>query len=440
MRKYLLGSVAALGLAIGASGSAHAQAKEPVAPGSLVVHLNGLLTYQMDAVGSSVNTYNHYKLNSVTDEGFLRLYPGFDAMTTDGFEYGVASEIRDEFTNAGQGEYENGTSTAGAVNNGAEGLIVRRAYGYFGSKQAGIIRVGQGDGPWTLMQDGVFENFGDGNQWNSDGGIGNLVPGAAHPSWLFSDTGVLYTTNKVVYLSPDFGGVNFGVGYEPNSNGFKESLANCTVAASTCAALASAPGGAGNTRRKNTLDIMGQYTGVAMGFGVKLSGGYITASPIGNSTGAAIETIGRVAETAYKRLEVYTIGGQISYAGFMLGANAKDGQVNNGYAFLLPGQRRAIDYLISAEYAVGPAILGGYYFSNQSAGDHTPTNGVARTEQDDGVAVGANYAVTKNLGLFVTYIYGQRKQIGFDFATNAPGAAYNRTHSQAIGAGASLKW
>lgn len=441
MRKLLLGSVAALGMIAGASGTANAQAKTPVAPGTLVVHLNGLLTYQLDDVGSSVNTFNGNKLNPINNTGFLRLYPGFDAMTNDGFEYGVAAEIRDEFTNAGQGEVENGTDAAGAINNGAEALIVRRAYAYLGTKQAGIVRIGQGDGPWTLMQDGVFENFGDGNQWNSDGGIGNLVPGAAHPTWLFSDTGALYTSLKIVYLSPSFDGANFGVGYEPNSNGIKEGLANCTVAQSTCAALASAPGGAGNARRKNTLDAMVQYTATMMGFGVKASGGYIVASPIGNSGGVLTGTTYR---GNYKQLEIATIGGQISYAGFMLGANAKDGQVNNGYTFLLPGQRRAIDWLISAEYAIGPALIGGYYFNNQSAGAHQLTNHVGRTEQDNGVAVGANYAVTPNLGLFVTYIYGQRKQYGFNFATGATtGAAaldHNRTHSQAIGAGASLKW
>ncbi|HET9148494.1 MAG TPA: porin [Acetobacteraceae bacterium] len=446
MRKFLLASAAAVGLVAGAAGSAHAQAAKPVAPGSLVVHLNGLLTYQMDAIGSSVQSYGGYKLNSINDAGFLRLYPGFDAMTNDGFEYGVASEIRDEYTNPGQGEYENGTSAAGAANNGTLSLIIRRAYAYLGSKKAGIVRIGQGDGPWTLMQDGVFENFGDGNLWNSDGGIGSLVPGAAHPTWLFSDTGALYTTLKVVYLSPSFDGVNFGIGYEPNSNSIKEGLANCNVAALTCQALASAPGGAGNARRKNTLDAMLQYTTEMNGFGVKLSGGYIVASPIGNSTGARISDGTLRGVTSYKQLEIATIGGQVSYAGFMLGANAKDGQVNNGYTFLLPGQRRAIDWLISAEYSIGPALIGGYYFNNQSAGAHQPGNGVARTEQDNGVAIGANYAVTPNFGLFITYVYGQRKQYGFDFANNTTigttgySAAYDRTHSQGIGAGASLKW
>jgi hypothetical protein len=433
MRKFLLASVAALGMIAGASGTAHAQAAKPVAPGTLVVHLNGLLTFQLDAVGSSVNTFAGYKLNPITDAGFLRLYPGFDAMTTNGFEYGVASEIRDNYSNAGQGISENSTGT-----NGTPSLVIRRAYAYLGTKEAGIVRIGQGDGPWTLMQDGVFENMGDGNLWNSDGGIGSLVPGAAHPTWLFSDTGALYATQKIVYLSPSFGGVNFGIGYEPNSNGFKEGIANCGVASVTCGALSSAPGGEGNARRKNTIDAMVQYTMTMQGFGVKLSGGYITAAPIGNSGGVLT---GTHFTGNYKTLGVATVGGQVSFAGLMLGANVKDGQVNNGYTFLLPGQRRAIDYLVSAEYTMGPAIIGGYYFDNQSAGGHTATNGVARTEQDNGVAIGANYAVTPNLGLFVTYLYGQRKQIGYDFASGTTGTtAYNRVHSQAIGAGASLKW
>ncbi len=442
MRKLLLASAATLAMVAGATGAAHAQAAKPPAPGTLVVHLNGLLTYQLDAVGSSVNSYGGSKLNPIANEGFLRLYPGFDAMTTGGFEYGVASEIRDAYSNAGQGISE----TSGAN----PSLTVRRAYAYMGTKEAGIVRIGQGDGPWTLMQDGVFENFGDGNQWNSDGGIGSIVPSAAHPTWLFSDTGALYSTLKIVYLTPTFAGFNAGIGFEPNSNGIKEGLAACTVAQSTCAALASAPGGFGNARRKNTLDAMVQYTGAFSGVGVKVSAGYIKASPIGNSGGPLTgpdPILGtKTYDGNYKGLGIATVGGQISYAGFMVGANVKDGQVNNGYTFLLPGQRSAFDWLVSAEYTAGPVTLGGYYFNNQSAGGHLATNGVGRTEQDNGVALGANYAVTPNLGLFVTYLYGQRKQYGFDFANNSTvgastyNAAYDRTHSQAIGAGAALKW
>ncbi|MDD2875971.1 MAG: porin [Acidiphilium sp.] len=441
MRKFLLASAATLGMVAGATSAAHAQAAKPPAPGTLVVHLNGLLTYQLDDVGSSVSTYGGSKLNPITNTGFLRLYPGFDAMTTGGFEYGVAAEIRDAYTNAGQGMQQNSTAQSG---NGAESLDIRRAYAYFGTKEAGIMRVGQGDTAFSLMQDGVFENFGDGQQWNSDGGIGTIVPSATIPTWLWADQRLMYASMKIVYLSPDVAGFNFGVGFEPNSNGFMEGLANCATATTTCAALASTPGGAGDARRKNTIDGMLQYTGEFSGVGVKVSGGYLFGSPVGNS-GPGVITGTKIFGN-YKSLAVAQLGGQVSYAGFMLGANVKEGQVNNNYTFLLPGQRKALDWLISAEYNAGPVTVGGYYFSNQSAGNPLAARGVARTEQDNGVAVGANYAITPNIGLFVTYVYGQRKQYGFDFANNSTvgaatyNAAYDRTHTQAIGAGAALKW
>lgn len=53
------------------------------------------------------------------------------------------------------------------------------------------------------------------------------------------------------------------------------------------------------------------------------------------------------------------MGGQVSYAAFMVGANVKDGQANNGYTSLLPGQRNAFHWLVSAEYIAWPVTLGG---------------------------------------------------------------------------------
>ena len=39
----------------------------------------------------------------------------------------------------------------------------------------------------------------------------------SQPTWPFADVGQLYTTNKVIYLSPQFYGVDFGIAYEPNT-------------------------------------------------------------------------------------------------------------------------------------------------------------------------------------------------------------------------------
>lgn len=445
MRKFLLATAATLGMVAGATGAAQAQAVKPPAPGTFVVHLNGLLNDQINDIGSTANTVNTpsgaYKLNSIGMAGFLRLYPGFDAQTEDGFQYGVAAELRTAYTTAGQGEIENGSGGLAT-----EGLVIRRAYAYFGSKDAGFVHIGQDDGVWWLLSTGEFYNYGDGNLWNSDGGVGSSVPGQVHPAGLFSSSGALYTTNKIVYISPDIAGIKAGIDFEPNSNGFKQGEV-CTGGLASCGTLASAPGGAGNARRKNTFDGGVEYTGEFSGMGLKLAADYMLSSPIGNSSGSPLYTIispetGSIThETSYKRMGVAQLSGSMSYAGFTLGANVKDGQVNNGYTFLLPGQRNLLFYEVSGVYTAGPYTLGMQYFNNQAAGAHLPGNGTARTETDYGFDIGANYALTPHFGIYAVYLYGHRHQPGYNFiAAKADSTAFNNVQAQAISAGAQLKW
>lgn len=445
MRKFLLASVATLGMVAGATGAAHAQAAKPPAPGTLVVHLNGLLNFQINDIGSSANTVNTssgaYKLNPIGMTGFLRLYPGFDAQTVGGLQYGVAVELRTSYTIAGQGQIESGAGGAAP-----ESLVIRRAYAYMGTKSAGFVRVGQGDGVWGLLSTGEYFNYGDGNLWDSDGGVGAAVPGNTAPKGLFTAVGSLYTSNKIVYLSPNLAGFQAGVDFEPNSNAFKQGEV-CAVASAGCATLSSAPGGVGNARRKNTLTGGLVYTGEFSGVGVKFNADYLISSPIANSSGASIETIvspqtGGVAhETGFKRMGVGMLGGQVTYAGFLLGGNIKDGQLNNGYTFLYPGQRNALFYEVTGEYTAGPATIGVQYFNDQAAGAHLPDNHTARTETDYGFDVGANYAVTPNLGLYMVYLYGHRHQSGYDFISGTTDtAAFNNVQAQAISVGTQVKW
>ncbi|WP_287849705.1 porin [Acidiphilium sp.] len=448
MRKYLLASAASLGLMVAASGAAHAQAAKAPAPGQIVVHLNGLLNDQINMIGATGdNVQGGNKLNPIGMAGFLRLYPGFDATTENGIQYGAAVELRTAFSSAGAGIQEN--SSSGSLT----GLAIRRAYAYVGTPQTGFVRFGQTDGIWWLLSTGEYYNFGDGNLWNSDGGVGNAVPSQDHPAGLFTSSGALYTTNKIVYISPDIDGFKAGFDFEPNSNGFKQGEVCSLSAATGCATLSSAAGGAGNARRKNTITGGLEYSGEFSGTGVTLAVDYLHAAPVGNSLGALEvpqpgvpasngKTLFGQTYTGYKSMGIAEFSGQVKYAGFTLGANVKTGQVNDGYTFLLPGQRDLLFYEVTGIYDFGPYTVGAYYFNQQSAGAYTLGSSYGRTATNYGIAVGANYALSKNLGLYATYLYGHRHQAGYNFISNDSTVAtgYDNVQSQAFSLGAALKW
>ncbi len=477
MRKLLLGAVAAIGATFAVSGGAQAQPVKPVEPGTIVVHLNGYLQFEIAGFGSTFNTVNAagitnyavsqtgatagtivkstigagtYKLNDITTDGDIRIYPGFDAETRSGIAYGAQAEFRTARSDANVGANQ----TTGVSNvNGLDGLYVKRAYGYIGSIPSGFVRLGQGDGAFTLLQTGVIEAFGDGAQFNSTGGVSQLLPVNAVPgTFIYADASALYATDKIVYISPSIAGVSFAGSYEPNSNGLQEGYSNCPTAAglnaagtgTTCADVSSSPlAGDIGKRRKNTVDAMVEYSLKADGALIKASGGVLYGAPIGY-TGPAVAAGKGTLHFGYDALQIYQAGAQATFAGLTVGGNVKGGEVEDGFTYKPRGARNSLGYIVGADYTFGPLVVGGSYFNNQTAGASFPgatatvggkTVGIARTLNEYGVAGGANLVVSKNFSFFVQYLYGHRKQFG-NTALNTRGNA----QVQAIGGGATIKW
>ncbi len=419
MRKLLLASVATVAGSLAMTAGAQAQPVKAPAPGAVVVHLNGALAFEMTAVNTPSS--NATKYSTINDIGFLRLYPGFDATTEGGLQYGVAAEIRDTSSStAGVGVNSNVTSGGGS---GA--LYLRRAYGYVGTASAGYLRFGQTDSAFTLMQDGVLEGFGDGQGWNGDGNLSD-VSFASPSEFTFSDVGGLYTTSKVVYVSPSFAGFNFAVGFEPNSNAFNqgENLGTAPVnsQSSVEAPFVNSVSNNGN-RRRNTIDAMVGYTTEMDGVGLKASAGYLDASPLGNNSVVAVHE---------KNMGVAQFGAQVTYAGLAVGANVKTGAVNGGYGFLTAGQRHGTSVIVGSTYTMGPVVVGGYYLHVSDAGGYTPTNGDSPYKTTNGVALGATYNISPHFATYAEFLYGEERQ--------NTAAAPIKAHQDDVAVGATLKW
>ncbi len=477
MRKLLLASAAALGAFIGVAGPASAQLvtfsenpnapmppptqwsrsgafgyvqnTPPIpAPGTAVVRISGYIVEYVGATGGlgQLNSppnanpaIGGSKLGNPDIFGYIRLYPSLEGVAANGLKYGAFAEIRQD-ASSGAGGGAAGSISGGVIRRAP--LYWRRAFVYFGTDQLGTLRFGSADQPTSLMITGTTENFDNGG-WNGD--VPGIV-GALGPIWPFEDVGNLYTTEKVVYLSPEFAGFDFGASYEPNTGNMSGGF-NCNGFAGVgCDTLSSTGGVAGaddTTRRRNTFDGVLRYRGSFGIVGVALTAGGIASGRVQNSDTQPFPA-GVFQRTG---LAVGDVGAQITIGGLALQAHGTAGTFNPAAEWnTLPikGEGRGVAWTAGASYTIGPLVAGVQYFNDTGGGNQTPTNAIANQVgklTDWGFAAGATYSVTPGFGFFASYIYGQRKENGFDLVAGTPDPFNgNKLHVQAAALGTYVKW
>ncbi len=412
----------------------------------------GLWAVTTPASSTTKTTTTTNKLNPQQFLGYFRMYPGLDAMATNGLRYGGIVEIRQNFIGASQGSGSSaspvGPAGANAQNEGASAsgnssgstLYVRREAAYVGSNEIGIFRFGQDDGPFSQFDGGVttFQNFNDG-AWNGD--LPSAIPGNAQPTFPFwSGVGKEYAAAKGVYLSPQFAGFDFAASYAPSTAA--ESDTACNIAFSGCAALATSSTVGDQARATNWYELAARYQATFNGFGVYAMGGY---SGSGNVNPGAPITAGNL----YKPFSVGDAGLVLSFAGFSVGGNILFGQYEGQVALTYKGGVNSIAWIAGAQYANGPITFGASYFNMQSQG----SNATDFTSQryDEGFAAGLTYAVAPGMNAFASFLWGQAHQGGMDLLTGSSNAAENPagTHftggketvsGQAFMFGTQVKW
>ncbi|MDE2582469.1 MAG: hypothetical protein KGL52_12620 [Rhodospirillales bacterium] len=449
MRKALLATAALLGMSYGighaaeisvvsttptgVSGFVSPQLKAK--PGQIVVHLSFRENVYMEASwfghngtsssGLASSNAGGDKLQPQAITGYSRIFGGFDAQTTSGLKYGAVMEIRENnFGTNSSGKY--GGAGGGAPSTGASGqsfantLYIRRGYGYIGTDQIGLLRIGEMDGPMSLFLTGVFDSLGTGG-FNGDLNTYNSTT----PIWPFEDVGNNYTTAKIMYLSPMYEGFQAAISYEPNSANLQDNYFTCSTA--DCFTTSSSNSANELVRRRNTIEAGIRYVGTLFGtVGINTSLTGTTAGRV-NPGPTAAPALGT---TSFRNQLFGDFGIALTYAGLTVGANVQGGRVNGQFANMPSGGHDELAYEVGGDYKIAALTFGAMYFSNSYQG----WSGL-HARRDQGVTIGANYAIAPGVNFLAEYDYGWRHQSGFDFYSGGPGANNNDVKEQIIGAG-----
>lgn len=463
MRKLLMAATAMLGASVGMANAAEllqmaptgitkssqgsgmsiyaAQAPSPTSPkpGQIVIRID--LRENVYAVGSwgSADSVNGNKQQPFGILGYPRFYMGWDGLASNGLKYGMFYEVRI----VGAGDFASGSSgNPGISGRSTSGtLFWRRDFGYLGTDQLGTLRIGQTDGPMSLLLIGTFDDFATG-LFNGDingAGVGGGGFSGVVPWWPFPDVGNEYTTAKAVYLSPAFAGFDFSISYEPNSSNLVDS-SSCIqgpTGPTGCVFQSSSSNGGDLQRRVNTIEAGIRYRGAFSGVGVAGSLIGMWGGHIHPSGGAVTSTPGGPNVSQFDNVQMYDAGLALTFAGVTVGGNAIWGQYNGQFAPKPDGGANSIAWIAGAEYTVGPMIIGGAYFKWKYQG----ALGLPTQRTDQGVQLGVTYNIAPGLAFLAEYLYGQRQQGAFNFVTNrANDPNFNNVKFQALGAGFQFRW
>ena len=423
--------------------------KGPIAnptPGTMVIRLGVRVFVNVSGNWSNLNQVGTDKLYPQQFGEYMRLYPGVDAMATNGLRYGAAVELRQNWASP------TGTTAAngGTGYTSTQTIFVRRAFAYVAGDSWGIVRFGEADG---LI--GIYDNGGQttGVYLSPTGTIvggdlQNMGVGNAYMSPFFgAQSGNEYGNTKIVYLSPNLSGFDFGFQYAPNPfNGYAIGSGLCASAAgdAACPNLSSTPTLGIGSRTMNQYAVGARYSGVVGGVGILAYGVYMGSGTVNYTGGAAAAAATGPAGNTYNGkfdgLSLGSIGVNINYAGFAVFGNTLFGSVNGTLAAKPQNAVNAVGWVAGVRYVTGPWGIGALYGTYDSQGAQQLT-GVTQRHENIFYAAGT-YAVAPGMTAYLDYVYGTRYQGEFNFATGGVGggSAFNHVQAQGVMLGTSIKW
>jgi len=321
-------------------------------------------TYDRNAVAVNAgNTRSRDKMDFRSDAEIVVIANG---KTAGGLAYGLQIELQiDNIVNAG------GAGAGTAVD-------TDELWGYVSSPTMGTLMFGDQDsaasqmaigpsGPLNLDQSGSWDEFvalaADGNRYI----VANINDGN--------------DSSKVIYLSPQFAGFDFGVSFAPNRREGEE----FRNAAGT--SLQRDPTDSARNELSAAIRYRGSFSGIGVAAG--LAGHRMDAQAVSNAVGSA----------QLQDITEYQAGASLSGFGFTLAGNYRWGKYGAATATAIrQGLASSSNYAVSLQYATGPYAVGAFYARGERDNGGTLAD---RTETVYGV--GASYLLAPGMELFANY-------------------------------------
>ncbi|MDN3565662.1 porin [Paeniroseomonas aquatica] len=448
MRKILLGTTAVVGAALLAPAVAVAQEAPTVRIGGFFRayygntqqtgrNSTGPSTLPTGTGGATGNlpadsTGNIARLSKNDFSTDAEVHVFVNGKTANGLSYGAVVEIafnQQEGRNIVQQRASTGKSTAS----------IDEYYAFIASPTFGQIRFGDEDGPvGGLMNSGVVTNFGSGGVY---GDRESFVSRQANDRTTTAP-GALGDNTKIIYLSPQFFGFDFGASFAFNYNEGEDTGCSTNQSSGFCdssyaftgaSGFGVAAAGPNFSARRNEYQAAVRWRGSLAGVGLAVTGGYVGA-------GAARElTLNGTQARVFNNLNVFQVGAQASAYGFTVGAQYEHGDSNFFWGNTLRGDRPMDQFFAGASYTMGPFTVGGNYvigtFEGNSRSAFTgPTAGnpSGLTRRADfangagmmrrlGYGIGGNYRLAPGLDLLAEYSSYTVAERGRDLDPSNPG-------------------
>jgi hypothetical protein len=371
MRKILLGTTAVVGLALAAP-AAFAQSAPPsmaaANTSALSVRLGGFFDFSYGMVSDEAdkgsNRGTGAQSRATTDmrtESEINLY--VDGRAANGLQYGAVFEL--QMDNAATGAADQ------------TGVSYDELYG-FAKGAWGELRFGQEDSAASLMQvtrPSVLW-MGVSDAWDE------FLPAS---NYIMAGVGDGNDATKIIYLSPQFSGFDFGLSYAPNR--FEGERADTTT---------TSVNQRDNTGLTNEISAALRYRGTVGGVGIQAGVvAQFADSAKQNSGGTAIAT-------RDQNITTYSAGLVLSglLPGFSIGADYTWGNYRTTPAngSLGAGVDGSTQLVLGATYTVGALSIGANY------GTATQSNGGTVDDRTQTyVGAGIAYVVAPGMTLFANY-------------------------------------